>query len=92
MVQDAEQFITIGCKYPQTGVPLHRQNKPFHHAKAKELAHSAERENGSIKYNIINFKTTRNMNATAIITIVAMSLVGCLFCVWMARHDNLEVK
>lgn len=32
------------------------------------------------------------MNATAIISIVAMSLVGFLFSVWMARHDNLEVK
>ena len=45
-----------------------------------------------MKYNNINFKKTKNMNATAIITIVAMSLVGCLFCVWMARHDNLEVR
>ena len=32
------------------------------------------------------------MNTTAIITIVAMTLVGTLFCVWMARHDNLEVR
>ena len=32
------------------------------------------------------------MNTTAIIAIVAMSLVGTLFCVWMARHDNLEVR
>lgn len=29
---------------------------------------------------------------TAIISIVAMSMVSYLFCVWMARHDNLEVK
>ncbi len=32
------------------------------------------------------------MNTTAIITIVALSLVSYIFCVWMARHDNLEVK
>lgn len=32
------------------------------------------------------------MNATAIISIVALSVVGFLFCVWMARHDNLEVR
>ena len=32
------------------------------------------------------------MNATAIITIVTMTLVSYLFCVWMARHDNLEVR
>lgn len=32
------------------------------------------------------------MNATAIITIVALSLAGSLFCVWMTRHENLEVR
>ncbi len=32
------------------------------------------------------------MNTTAIIAIVAMSLVGYFFCVWMTRHDNLEVR
>lgn len=32
------------------------------------------------------------MNTTVIITFVAMSLVGFLFCVWMTRHDNIEVR
>ena len=32
------------------------------------------------------------MNTTAIISIVAMTLVSFLFCVWMTRHDNLEVR
>ncbi len=32
------------------------------------------------------------MNTTAIIAIVSMSLVGYLFCIWMARFDNLEVR
>lgn len=32
------------------------------------------------------------MNAIAIISIVAMTLVGFSFCVWMTRHDNLEVR
>lgn len=32
------------------------------------------------------------MNTTAIITIVALSLVGAFFCVWMTRHENLEVR
>ena len=32
------------------------------------------------------------MNAIAIISIVAMTLVGFYFCVWMTRHDNLEVR
>ena len=32
------------------------------------------------------------MNTTAIITIMAMSLAGFLFSIWMTRHDNLEVR
>jgi hypothetical protein len=32
------------------------------------------------------------MNTTAIITIVALGLVSFIFCIWMARHDNLEVR
>ncbi len=32
------------------------------------------------------------MNATGIVTIVALSLVGYFFCIWMSRHDNLEVR
>ena len=32
------------------------------------------------------------MNTTAIITFVALGLASVLFCVWMTRHDNLEVR
>ena len=32
------------------------------------------------------------MNTTAIFSIVAMTLVSYFFCVWMTRHDNLEVR
>lgn len=32
------------------------------------------------------------MNIVGLISIVAMSLVGFCFSIWMARHDNLEVR
>ena len=32
------------------------------------------------------------MNTTAIIAIAAMSMIGYLFCVWMASYEKLEVR
>lgn len=32
------------------------------------------------------------MNTIAIISIAAMSLAGFFFCVWMTRHDNIDIR